>query len=207
MSAAPRRVSMLVFDDAEVLDVAGPYEVFSVAGRRHGLEPFAVSIVAPTSAPVTLRNGFRLLPHFSLADAPAAEILIVPGGMGTRREMNNVTILDWVRRTARRAELILSVCTGALILGKAGLLDDLQATTHHGALDLLREVAPRARVRPGERFLDNGRVVVAAGVSAGIDMSLHVVARLLGDELAAETAAYMEYSWDRNEEGLKDQGI
>jgi transcriptional regulator GlxA family with amidase domain len=207
MTAEPMQVSLLVFDDAEVLDVAGPYEVFSVAGRRHGLDPFKVVMVAESAGPVTLRNGFRVLPHFRLADAPRAEILIIPGGMGTRREIHNQPIVDWVGHAAREAELVLSVCTGALLLGRAGLLHGLEATTHHGAIDLLREVAPGAIIRERERFVDNGRVIVAAGVSAGIDMSLHVVERLLGTELAEEAAAYMEYHWDRNEEGLKDQGV
>lgn len=207
MSAESRRVSLLVFDEAEVLDVAGPYEVFSVAGRRHGLDPFQVRLVAEHHRAVTLRNGFQLMPHASLAQTPSTDILVVPGGFGTRREMNNPVILDWLGRVARRAELILSVCTGALVLGKVGLLDGLQVTTHRGAYDLLREVAPKAVLREGERFLDNGRVVVAAGVSAGIDASLHVVERLLGSELAEEAAAYMEYHWDRGEEGLRDEGI
>lgn len=202
-----RQVSLLVFDEAEVLDVAGPFEVFSVAGRRHDLNPFHVSLVAERSGPVTLRNGFRIQPHFTLHNAPATEILVVPGGLGTRREMGNESLIDWVRRTAGTAELVLSVCTGALLLGRAGLLDGLDATTHHGAYELLQEVAPAARLRAGERFLDNGRVVVSAGVSAGIDASLHVVERLLGTELAEEAAAYMEYHWDRNLEGLRDEGV
>jgi transcriptional regulator GlxA family with amidase domain len=207
MSGPTRSVALLVFEDAEVLDVAGPYEVFSVAGRRQGLEPFEVRLVAEQPGPVTLRNGFQVIPHATLAEGAAADIIVVPGGQGTRREMHNPVILAWVRAAAARAELVLSVCTGALVLGTAGLLDGLDVTTHRGALDLLRQVAPGARIRDGERFLDNGRVVVAAGVSAGIDMSLHVVERLLGTEVAEEAAAYMEYHWDRNEEGLKDQGI
>jgi transcriptional regulator GlxA family with amidase domain len=202
-----RQVAVLVFDEAEVLDVAGPYEVFSVAGRRHDLNPFHVSLVAERAGTVTMRNGFRIQPHFTIHNAPATDLLVVPGGLGTRREMNNPVLTDWVGRTARAAELVLSVCTGALLLGRAGLLDGLEVTTHHGAYQLLREVAPEARLRPGERFLDNGRVVVAAGVSAGIDASLHVVERLLGAELAEEAAAYMEYRWDRNQEGLQDEGI
>ena len=204
---APRQVVMLLFDDAEVLDVAGPFEVFSVAGRRHGLEPFTVTLVAERPGAVTLRNGFRLLPHATLNQAPAADLLIVPGGMGTRREMHNPVVLDWLLRTVPKAELLLSVCTGSLILASAGLLDGLEVTTHHGALDLLRETAPKARVREGVRFLDNGRVVVAAGVSAGIDMALHVVERLLGEDLAEETASYMEYHWDQNRAGLEDLGM
>jgi transcriptional regulator GlxA family with amidase domain len=202
-----RQVSLLVFQDAEVLDVAGPYEVFSVAGRRDGLEPFRVELVAETRGPVTLRGGFAILPHRDLAEAAPADILIIPGGYGSRRLMRNAVVLGWVTEQAKRAELILSVCTGALVLGRAGLLDGLSATTHHGALDLLRETAPLTRVLPGERFVDNGRVIVSAGISAGIDMSLHVVERLLGSELAEEAAAYMEYHWDRNLEGLRDEGV
>jgi transcriptional regulator GlxA family with amidase domain len=207
VSSRSRVVSLWVFDEAELLDVAGPYEVFSVAGRRHGLTPFDVQLVAERPGPVTLRNRFQLLPHTTLAEAAPAEILVVPGGLGTRREMHNTVALDWVARAARQAELVLSVCTGALVLGKAGLLDGLEVTTHHDAYDLLRSIAPRAHCRFGERFLDNGRLIVAAGVSAGIDASLHIVERLLGTELAEEAAAYMEYHRDRNEGGLRDEGI
>lgn len=207
MSETPRRVAILVFDDAEVLDVAGPFEVFSVAGRRHGLEPFDVRLVAERPGPVTLRNGFVVTPHGALADAAGAEVLIIPGGFGTRRELGNGALVAWIAAAAGRAELVLSVCTGALLLGKAGLLDGLEATTHHATIPLLRELAPKAIIREGTRFLDNGRVVVAGGVSAGIDMALHVVERLLGTELAEEAAAYMEYHWDRNEEGLRDEGV
>jgi transcriptional regulator GlxA family with amidase domain len=202
-----RLVSLLVFEDAEVLDVAGPYEVFSVAGRRHGLAPFAVSLVAEHPGPVALRNGFTVVPHHTLAAAPKADILIVPGGMGTRRELDNAPLLAWLRAVGHDAELVLSICTGALLLGKAGMLDGLDATTHHQSYQLLRELAPKARIKEGERFIDNGRIVVAAGVAAGIDMALHVIERLHGEELAEEAALYMEYHWDRNEEGLKDQGI
>lgn len=202
-----RSVALLVFDEAEVMDVAGPYEVFSVAGRRHGLEPFQVTLVAERRGPVALRNNFRVEAHAALAECPSPDIMIVPGGQGTRREMHNPAILDWVRRAASQAELVLSVCTGSLVLASAGLLGGLEVTTHHGAIDLLRQTAPTARVREGVRFLDNGRVVVSAGISAGIDMSLHVVERLLGQELAEETAGYMEYHWDRNDPSLEDVGM
>ena len=203
----PKRVAILVFDDAEVLDVCGPFEVFSVAGRRHDLVPFEVGLVAERPGPVALRNGFSLNPHWTIDDCPRADILIVPGGFGTRREMDNPLLLDWVRRRAEEAELVLSVCTGALILGRTGILDGLDVTTHFGAMDLLRQTAPRAHVRTGGRFWDNGKVITSAGVSAGLDMSLHVVARLLGDELAEEAADYMEYHWDRGEEGMGDEGL
>lgn len=199
MDAAPRprRVGILVFDDVEVLDACGPYEVFSVAGRRHGLEPFAVRLVAERAGPVVARNDLRLLPHHTVDDCPPLDILLVPGGFGTRREVHNGRLISWIRDRAAQAELVLSVCTGAILLGKAGLLDGLRVTTHHLALDLLREVAPAAIVDPSRRVHDNGRVIVSAGVASGIDMSLHVVGRLLGPELAEEAAAYMEYRWER----------
>jgi transcriptional regulator GlxA family with amidase domain len=202
-----RKVQVFIFDEAEVMDVAGPYEVFSVAGRRHGLEPFEVSLVAERPGLVSLRNGFRVEPHMTIAKAPQPHLLVIPGGFGTRREMHNPAVLDWIRGLAPKVEMLLSVCTGALVLASAGLLDGLQVTTHHGALDLLRQTAPTARVREAVRFLDNGKVVVSAGISAGIDMSLHVVERLLGEEMAEETATYMEYHWDRNASGLQDLGM
>jgi transcriptional regulator GlxA family with amidase domain len=202
-----RRVVILVFEDAEVLDVCGPFEVFSIAGRRHDLVPFEVGLVAEHPGSVALRNGFSVNPQWTIDDCPPADLLVVPGGFGTRREMNNPVLLEWVRQRAETAELVLSVCTGSLILGKAGLLDGLEVTTHFGAMDLLRQSAPRAHVRTGGRFWDNGKVITSAGVSAGLDMSLHVVARLLGDELAEEAADYMEYHWDRGEEGMGDEGL
>jgi transcriptional regulator GlxA family with amidase domain len=202
-----RRIAIVVFAEAEVLDVAGPYEVFSVAGRRHGLEPFEVRLVAERAEPVAMRNGFTVVPHCTWADCPPVDVLVVPGGYGTRREMNNPALLDWIRQRSEKAELVLSVCTGSLILARTGLLDGLDVTTHFLAMDDLRKAAPLAHVRTGGRFWDTGKVVTSAGVSAGIDMALHVVARLLGDELAEEAADYMEYHWDRNEEGTADEGL
>jgi transcriptional regulator GlxA family with amidase domain len=109
--------------------------------------------------------------------------------------MHDAVLTDWIKARSQEAELVLSVCTGALPLAKAGLLDGLEATTHHGAIDLLREVAPKTTVHAGRRFVDNGRVVCSAGMAAGIDMSLHVVGRLLGREVADKTARRMEYPW------------
>jgi transcriptional regulator GlxA family with amidase domain len=193
-----RHVAILLFDDVEVLDFAGPFEVFSVCGRRSQLEPFMVSTVSERGQAIRARNGLTVTPTHSFASCPPIDILLVPGGFGTRREMRNPIVLEWVVRHGRRSELLLSVCTGALVLGSAGLLDGLGATTHHMAFDELRAAAPHARVHDGARIVDNGRVVLSSGVSAGIDMSLHVVSRLHGDDLARETARYMEYEgrWD-----------
>lgn len=190
-----RHVAILVFDDVEVLDFCGPFEVFGVCGRRSGnAHPFEPYTIAQKSA-VVARNGLNVSPRFTFADqhAPKPAIVLVPGGFGTRREMHNEAMLNWVRTASRDAELVLSVCTGALILGRAGLLDGLEATTHFGAYDELRAAAPLCRVRSDMRYIDAGRVITSAGVSAGIDMSLHVVARLLGPAVAQETARYMEY--------------
>ena len=195
------RTAIVIFDEVEVLDFAGPFEVFSVTGRRRNLEPFEVFTVAERLAPVAARNGLSVNPRYSFANCPPPEILVVPGGFGTRREMKNPMMLEWISRVAPACELVLSVCTGALVLGAAGLLDQRNATTHFMAFDELRAVAPHASVHEGQRIVDNGNLILSAGVSAGIDMSLHVVARLLGADVARETARYMEYEgkWERED--------
>ncbi len=191
-----RQVCIVIFEDVEVLDFCGPFEVFTVTGGKEGLTPFVVSTLAETRQTITARGGLRVEPAHSFENCPSPDILVVPGGMGTRREMNNPGMLSWLKENAQRADLMLSVCSGALLLAKAGLLEGLTATTHHGALDELRAISPGIKVDDTKRFIDNSRVIVAAGISAGIDMSLHVVARLMGHEQASETARYMEYAWD-----------
>jgi transcriptional regulator GlxA family with amidase domain len=192
------RTAIVIFDEVEVLDFAGPFEVFSVTGRRQKLEPFDVYTVAEHLTPIAARNGLSINPRYSFVNCPPPDILVVPGGFGTRREMKNPVMLEWISRVAPACELVLSVCTGALVLGAAGLLDGREATTHFMAFDELRAVAPHATVREGQRITDNGNLILSAGVSAGIDMSLHVVARLLGADVARETARYMEYegNWE-----------
>lgn len=191
-----RHVAIVIFDEVEVLDFCGPFEVFAVTGRRSGLTPFEVHTIAERAQPVFARHRLSVNPTYTFSDpnAPKPDILLVPGGFGTRREMHNPAMLDWVRRAQDGAEFLLSVCTGALILGAAGLLDGLEATTHYGAYDELRKAAPACVVRTDQRYVDTGRVISSAGVSAGIDMALHVVERLHGSELARETARYMEYA-------------
>ena len=186
-------MAILVFDEVEVLDFAGPFEVFAVTDELRSREAFNVYTVAPRPGSVRARNGLNVVPGFTLGDCPPAHILVVPGGIGTRALLGNDVLLKWIQEKSRTAEVTMSVCTGSLLLGKAGLLDGLRATTHHLAIDLLREVAPGAIVEPGARFHDNGRIITSAGVSAGIDCSFHLVGRLLGDPVAAATAAHMEY--------------
>jgi transcriptional regulator GlxA family with amidase domain len=192
-----RNVAILLFDEVEVLDFAGPFEIFSVTGLRGGGEkPFNVYTVAEKPGTISARNNLIVQPHYTIADCPPPDLFVIPGGYGSRAAMRNPAILDWVRRQHEQSELTLSVCTGALVLGAVGLLDGLQATTHYGSYDLLAEVAPQTTVIRGVRYVDNGKVITSAGVQAGMDMALHVVARLLGNEVARETAHYIEYEWE-----------
>jgi transcriptional regulator GlxA family with amidase domain len=193
--ATTRTLAIVLFDDVEVLDFCGPFEVFSVAGSFTDPPAFRVLTVAEKAGPVTTRGGLSVNPHHRFADCPRPDLLLVPGGWGTRKEMHNPAVIDWIKAQAGQAELVLSVCTGALLLAKAGLLDGLRATTHHSAIDLLRQTVPRATVHADCRWVDNGRVACSAGIAAGIDMSLHVLGRLVGREVVEQTALEMEYPW------------
>ena len=188
-----RNVGILLFDDVEVLDFAGPFEVFSVTGRRDGSNPFNVFTVAEHARPIAARNNLTVVPALTFDDCPKLDVLVIPGGYGTRREMLNEKVLDFVKTRATEAEVVLSVCTGSLILGRAGLLDGLAATSHHAALEELKQAAPTALIQADRRVVDNGKIVVAAGVSAGLDASFHVVEKLLGQGAKEETAHYIEY--------------
>jgi transcriptional regulator GlxA family with amidase domain len=190
-----RNVAILIFDEVEVLDFCGPFEVFSVAGSGENFNPFAVYTVAEESKPIMARNHLSVNPRYTITGCPQPDILLVPGGYGTRRQMYNSTLTDWIKSRSGEAELVLSVCTGVLLLAKAGLLEGLAATTHHMAIELLKEVAPNTTIHEGKRIVDNGRIIVSAGISAGIDMSLYVISKLLGEEQALKTAQYMEYDW------------
>lgn len=189
-----RNVAILIFDEVEVLDFCGPFEVFGVAGRHDSPKPFNVYTVAEKS-PVIARNGLSVNPTYMLDNCLQPDILLVPGGYGTRREINNPHMINWIQAQFPKVELMLSVCTGALLLGKANLLDGLSATTHFGAEDELRAVAPKTTICMSERYVDNGKVITSAGISAGIDMALYTVGRLLGAYAAAETARHMQYDY------------
>jgi transcriptional regulator GlxA family with amidase domain len=188
-----RTVAILLFDEIEVLDFAGPFEVFAVTDELSDHQLFRVVTVAAEKRAIRARNGLSVNPDHAFADCPSPDILIVPGGFGTRALLKSPPVLDWIKSINATAEIVASVCTGSLVLGRAGLLDGLKATTHHECFGLLREHAPRTTVVETDRFLDNGRILTAAGISAGIDMSLHLVARLQGAAIAGKTARYMEY--------------
>lgn len=188
----PRQVGVLVFDGAEDLDFIGPLEVWGMASRliKSGLE---VRTVGRTSAPIRTSFGLLVTPHLSFADAPQFDILVVPGGSGAWALLDDEEISSWLARAAADAELVTSVCSGAMLLGAAGVLGRGPVTTHWNAMARMRARFPDLEVREGVRWVDAGRVVTSAGVSAGIDMSLHLVERLYGHEIASETARWLEY--------------
>jgi transcriptional regulator GlxA family with amidase domain len=193
-------VGILVFDGVAVLDVAGPFEVLSRARLEPGVESrrseeqalFDVFTVARTLEPVTATGGLVLVPRHSFADAPRIDLLLVPGGFGTRPLLQDAETVEWVRATAARARLTASVCTGALLLARAGLLDGRRATTHRGSFGLLATLGRDVTIDRDARFVDDG-VLTSAGVATGMDLALHVVEKLFGREVADETAHYIEY--------------
>jgi transcriptional regulator GlxA family with amidase domain len=199
-------VGILLFSGVEVLDFAGPYEVFSrtrltpgIASRRsEDSAPFRVFTVATTREAVTATGGLRVLPDYAFNDAPAIDLLVVPGGFGTRTLLEDAPTLDWIRRSAGSARRVTSVCTGSLLLARTGLLAGRRATTHWGALDLLASIDPTVRVERTARVVDDG-IITSAGVAAGIDMALHVVESVCGRAVADETARYIEFPRGRAE--------
>ena len=179
------RVGVFLFDDAEELDVVGPWEVLATWARLSDLRPEAMTFSAD-GAGVRLAKGLRVLPDASADEVGALHVLVYPGGQGTRRLVRDHEHLAWVRSLRPRVPLMTSVCTGALVYAAAGLLAGRPATTHWGAFDELAEIDPSVTPDTEARFVDDGDVVTSAGVSAGIDMSLHLVARLETVEVAQQ---------------------
>src|SRR5438445_11317934 len=195
----PRTVGILIFDDVEVLDFAGPFEAFASArpiDNGSGMERlFRPLILAEEQRMITCRGGLLVQPHHTIADHPPLDVIVIPGGQGTRHERLNATVLDWIVAQDQRAEVTgaLVTGTGAFLLAEPGLRDGLRATTQWASIAWMRKHYPSVRMVDDERFVDEGHIVTSAGVSAGIDMALHVVARLAGEATAAATARTMEY--------------
>jgi transcriptional regulator GlxA family with amidase domain len=193
-------VGILIFDQVEVLDFAGPFEVFSrtrVDPSRDALRteegaPFRPFTVAKSSTPVIATGGLKVLPDHTFADAPRIDLLVVPGGFGTRPLLGDQPTLDWVRAAAAGARQVTSVCTGSMVLTQAGLLDGRRATTHWAALSELEALGHGVQVVRDARWVDDG-IISSAGVSAGIDMAFYVVEKLLGKEVADRTARNIDY--------------
>ena len=187
------RIGIGLFEGAEELDWAGPWEVLAAWSHQWPDDEIDVFTIARSREPVTCAKGLRVLPDHSWESAPPRDVLVYPGGRGTRRELKDEVVLRWLRDERQRGTLMTSVCTGALVYAAAGLLRDRPATTYWSELGLLGELDPSIDVRADDRFVDSGEIVTAAGVSAGIDMALHLVARLHSVERAKQVRRYIQY--------------
>lgn len=189
-------IGIFLFNDIELLDFAGPYEVFSVAVEQQRLAG-RVFTVSEDGAAVRSVNGLQVIPDYAFNEHPPIDVLVVPGGNGTKVEMNKAKVLQWLKKQYEASRLTMSVCSGTRLLGKLGLLDHLTYTTHHEVMPDMAAIAPLATVEKGVRFVDSGKLLTSAGISAGIELSLHVVSKLWGKEVRDRTAVYMEYgNWE-----------
>lgn len=188
-------VGILLFNEVEVLDFAGPFEVFSITTIPEQIDkPFRVHTVSEIGELIRARNGLMIQPAYGFATCPALDILIVPGGYGAEEiEIHNARLIDWIKSQHRSVSLLCSVCTGAFLLAKAGILDGKKATTHWMDIERLQKEFPLVKVQSGVKYVDEGIIITAGGISAGINMSFHIISRLLGREVAITTAKRMEY--------------
>ncbi len=198
-----KRVGIVLFENIEVLDFCGPFEVFSATRlneerRREEPSPFEVLLVAEKNGPVVATGSMKVIPDKTFESCPKLDILVVPGGWGTRKEINNPSMLNWLRIRASEVETLTSVCTGSMLLGFAGLLEGHHATTHWRPLDWMRESFPSVMVEYDKHVVEDWRILTSAGISAGIDMALKVVERYYGEDIARGTAKHMEYPYPEN---------
>lgn len=194
-------VGILIFDNVEVLDFCGPFEVFSVtrlneAKRLTTTSPFDVKIIAPSKDIITTVGNMKVVPDFDYESTPNLDILIIAGGMGTRKLMYDEKMLNFVRSMSKKVELLASVCTGSLILANAKLLENKSATTHFKSLDRLKDEFQNINVCYDKNFIEDGKIISSAGISAGIDMALYIVEKYFGKDIAKNTAKHMEYSYN-----------
>jgi transcriptional regulator GlxA family with amidase domain len=200
----PRNVAILVFDDVEILDFAGPYEVFNVASDTSTPPAFYVYNVGITHLPIVGRGRFTVAPRYSIADCPQPDILVIPGGYGTRPLLKHKLLIEWIKDQATKVEWLLSVCTGALLLAQAGVLKNCRATTHHTAFEQLNELSPTTEVIRDQRFVQaSNRIMTSGGISAGIDLSLYMVEQLVGAQSLAAVISEMEYLGSKEMRTLK----
>ena len=191
-------IGIYIYDQAEVLDFSGPFEVFSTSSRINTCgEPFNVFLVGETGKTVTARAGFSVNPSYGFHDHPPIDLLIIAGGVHTE-EIKKPKVINWVATTAKKAKLVASVCTGVFLLAEAGVLSNQNVTTHWEDIPDLQKSYPNLQVHKNKRWIDEGNIVTSAGISAGIDMSLHLVSKLHSKELAEKTAQQMEFDWTKN---------
>ncbi|ANE85997.1 TPA: DJ-1/PfpI family protein [Bacillus cereus] len=186
-------VGIFLFNEVEVLDFAGPFEVFSVTEVNEE-KTFTVYTVSENGEMITARNGLKVQPDYSIENLPPVDILIIPGGLGARKyEIKNEIVIKWIRQQMKEVKLMTSVCTGALLLAKAGLLEGLKATTHWASIEKFKNEFQNVEVIENVKFVDEGHIITSAGISAGINMAFHIVKNLLGMHVAKDTAKRMEY--------------
>jgi transcriptional regulator GlxA family with amidase domain len=186
-------VGIFLFNDIELLDFAGPYEVFSVTSELNNYTLFKVFTISEDGKDVRSVNGLSILPDYSFDNHLPIDILIIPGGVGTKAEMNKEAVLHWIKTNYTSSKITMSVCSGARLLGKLGLLDDIESITHHEVIADLKKIAPKTIINIDKRFIDIGKIMTSGGISAGIDLSMHIVKKLFGEEIAHKTSIYMEY--------------
>ncbi len=189
-----RRLGILLFDEVDPMDFVGPLEVFNIANQDRHPVPFEILLLAEHE---TLRTwgGIKIVPHYQLHSSPALDVLLLPGGPGVRRAIHQEPLMSWVCDQAQQVEFLLSVCTGAFFLAHGGLAQGLSLSTHHLAFDELHALAPNQPLEKAKRVVDHGKIMSSAGISSGLDLALHLVAKLLGKEVADQSAAHLEYSW------------
>lgn len=180
--AKKRNVGIFIFEGAEVLDFSGPFEVFSVASEINNYELFDVFIVAEFQEPVIAVNGFSVIPYYDFNSSPPIDILIIPGGFGTRLQVKNKTVLDWIDQVHRKTEFTLSICTGSMLLGVLGILDNQPYCTHHQIYDRMAKLVPTGKPQKNKRFVNFDKVFTSGGISAGIDLSFHMLELLHGKQ-------------------------
>ncbi|NLD04521.1 MAG: DJ-1/PfpI family protein [Synergistaceae bacterium] len=188
-----KNVGIYLFNKVELLDFAGPYEVFSATSQLNGSELFKVFTISEDGGAIKSINGLIVIPDYSFDNHPKVDILVIPGGEGTKKEIKKKNVMEWISETYESADTMATVCSGARIPAVLGLLDGLEATTHHLVIDDVKKLAPKVTIDHTKRFIDNGKMMTSGGISAGIDLALHIVKKLYGEEIANKTIKYMEY--------------
>ena len=191
-------VGFFLFNKVELLDFAGPYEVFSVTSELDDQKLFKVFSVSCDGKEIETDNGLKVVPDYSFNNHPPIDILIIPGGGGAKAEISKDPVLQWLKQIHKNTQVTASVCSGALLLGKLGLLDNLESTTHHETIAHLQEIAPQTTINRQNRIISYGKVMTSAGSSAGIDLALHIVKKFYGEEIGNRTIVYLEYGeWQK----------
>jgi len=193
-----RNVAILLFDDAEVLDFAGPFEVFSVASQVHDFKLFNVFTIAKSQKQISAVNGLKVVPDYGIKNHPEIDILIISGGQGTTALLEDNQVIDWVKMVHATTEITMSICSGSRVLGVLGLLDNLEYCTHHLVYDDMKKIAPTGIPKVHKRYTNVGKIHSTGGISAGIDASFNIVEKLHDKKVAEATAKYMEYNLVKN---------